>query len=143
MRSFPCDLIGREHICVLYENCTNTNESDMTKKYSLLMSNWMPTMNLVTQIVFEIFKFKDFWKIYFCDVISLQPDWLRAFFSQIWDFRRTVKRIMVHLLKPKNWHINGLNFVQNPKNPILRVFLGIIPKMSFFSKNPAPSVFYT
>jgi len=49
---------------------------------------------------------------------------------------------MVHLLKPKNGHINGLNFVANPKNPIFGVFLGIIPKMRIFSKNPAPSVFH-
>ena len=35
------------------------------------------------------------------------------------------------------------HFLQNPKNPILGGFLGIIPKIRFFSlKNPAPSVFY-
>ena len=40
-----------------------------------------------------------------------------------------------------NSQINGLIFLQNPKNPILGVFLSINPKMRFFPKNPAPSVF--
>ena len=36
---------------------------------------------------------------------------------------------MVHDLNPKNLHINGVTFLQNPENPIFRVLLGIIPKM--------------
>ena len=32
-------------------------------------------------------------------------------------------------------------FVQNPKNSIFGVFLGIIPKMRFFPETPTPSVF--
>ena len=53
-----------------------------------------------------------------------------------------VKTIIVHLLKPNKWYINELNFLQNPKNTIFGVFLVTIPKMRFFSKNPASSVFY-
>ena len=49
---------------------------------------------------------------------------------------------MVHDLNPKNLHINGqFFFFENPKNPIFGVFLGIIPKMRFFPKNLALSVF--
>ena len=38
-------------------------------------------------------------------------------------------------------HINGLNFWQKPKNPILEEFWGFFPKMKVFLKNAAPSVF--
>ena len=48
---------------------------------------------------------------------------------------------MLHDLD-QNLHINGLFFLQNLKKLILGVFLGIIPKMRFFPKNPAPSVCY-
>ena len=41
----------------------------------------------------------------------------------------------------ENLHINGLFFLQNPKNPIFGLFLGIIPKMRLFSKNLEP-VYY-
>ena len=41
---------------------------------------------------------------------------------------------MAHDLNPKNLHINGLIFLQNPKNPILGVLLAIIPKIRFFCK---------
>ena len=42
---------------------------------------------------------------------------------------------MVHSLNRKNLHINGLNILQNPKNPIPGVFLSIIhPQNEFFSK---------
>ena len=49
---------------------------------------------------------------------------------------------MVHDLNPKNLHINGLIFLLNLKKNILGVYLGIIPKMRFFPKSPAPSSFY-
>ena len=49
---------------------------------------------------------------------------------------------MVHDLNPKNLHINGLFFLQNPKNPIFGVISGIIPKIRLFPKNLVPSVFY-
>ena len=48
---------------------------------------------------------------------------------------------MLHDLNPKNLHINEQFFLQNPKKPILGVFLGIIPKGRFFPKNLAQSVF--
>ena len=47
---------------------------------------------------------------------------------------------MLHELDRKNLHINELTFLQNQKNPILWVFLGIIPKLRFFPKNPILSV---
>ena len=47
---------------------------------------------------------------------------------------------MLHELDRKNLHINELIFLQNQKNPILGVFLGIIPKLRFFPKNPTLSV---
>ena len=43
-------------------------------------------------------------------------------------------------LDHKNLHINELIFLQNPKNPIVGVFLGIVPKLRCFPQNPAPSV---
>ena len=49
---------------------------------------------------------------------------------------------MVPPLQQKNLHITGLNILQNPKNPILGVFLSIIPKMRFFPKNLTLSIFY-
>ena len=50
---------------------------------------------------------------------------------------------MVYNLNPINLHINGQFLLQNQKKKnIFGVFLGIINKMRFFSKNSAPSVFY-
>ena len=49
---------------------------------------------------------------------------------------------MVHDLNQKNLHRTIFFCVENQKNPILGAFLGIIPKMRFFLKNPASSVFY-
>ena len=80
------------------------------------------------------------------DLKILQPDWSRAFlhttwephFSQTCDFCRTIKADMVPPLQQKNLHIT----TQNPKNPILGVFLSIIPKMRFFPKNLTLSIFY-
>ena len=81
----------------------------------------------------------------------MQSDWLRAFshltqepdFSQTCCFNRIMKVIMVHDLNPKNLSINRLFFfLQNLKNPIFGVYLGIIPKIRFFHKNLAPSNFY-
>ena len=79
----------------------------------------------------------------------LQSDWPRAFlsiswepyFSPTWSFRRISTEIRQHL-NPKNTCINGLNFPANWKNTVFGVFLGIIPKMRFFPKNPALSVFH-
>ena len=48
---------------------------------------------------------------------------------------------MLHYLGKKNLHVNELIFLQNPKNPIFGVFLGIIPKLRFSPKNLALSVF--
>ena len=48
---------------------------------------------------------------------------------------------MLHDLNPKDVYINRLFFLQNPKNLILLVFLGITPDMRLFPENPAPSVF--
>ena len=55
-----------------------------------------------------------------------------------------IKVIMVHDLNQKNLRISFLFFIflQIPKNPILGMFLGIIPKMRFFPKNRVPSIFY-
>ena len=50
---------------------------------------------------------------------------------------------MMHDLNPKNLHISGLfSFFAKSKKTCLGVFLGIIPKIRFFPKNSAPSVFY-
>ena len=49
---------------------------------------------------------------------------------------------MVHDLDPKNLDINGLLFFTKSKKLYFLVFLGIIPKIIFFPKNPAPLVFY-
>ena len=51
-----------------------------------------------------------------------------------------IEVIMLHELDRKNLHINELIFLQNQKIPILGVFLGIIPKLRFFPKNPTLSV---
>ena len=86
----------------------------------------MQKINLIPAKVFEI-------KI-------MQSDSSRAFLylPREPDF----SQIMVHDLNPKNLHINGFFFfVQNPKNSIFGVFLGIIPKMRFFPETPTPSVF--
>ena len=49
---------------------------------------------------------------------------------------------MVHDLNQKKSTQDYFFCVENQKNPILGAFLGIIPKMRFFLKNPASSVFY-
>ena len=54
------------------------------------------------------------------------------YFPQTCGFSRTIKVNKVHPLNQKKLHINGLNILQNPKDPILAVFLSIIPKTSFF-----------
>ena len=54
------------------------------------------------------------------------------YFTQKYGFNRIIKVIIVHDLNPKNLHINKLFFLQNPKNPIYRVFLGIIQEWDFF-----------
>ena len=90
-----------------------------------------------------------FWYIKLLKI--LQSDWSRAFlhitwelyFTQTCDFCRTIKANMMHLLKQKNLHINGLNILQNFKNLILGVFLSIIPKMRFFPQNYEPVNFFT
>ena len=42
---------------------------------------------------------------------------------------------MVHYVKPKKAHINGLNFLQTPRNLILEVFWGFFsPPNEFFSE---------
>ena len=44
--------------------------------------------------------------------------------------------------RKKKIHINGLNFSENPKNPIFGVFWVFFPKRLIFPKTPASSVFY-
>ena len=58
------------------------------------------------------------------------------------QINRITKVIMVHDLNQKNLHINGLYFCKIKKNPILGVFLGIIPNIIFFTKNLSRSAFY-
>ena len=90
-----------------------------------------------------------FWNIKSLKI--LQSAGLRAFlhltqetyFSQTCSFNSIINTIMVHDLNPKNLYINGLffsffSFLKNPKNPILGVLLGALPKMRFSPKNPAP-----
>ena len=50
---------------------------------------------------------------------------------------------MVHDLNTKNLQINGLFFFQNPKIPFLGGAFGPYPQIEIFSKNPAPSGFYS
>ena len=49
---------------------------------------------------------------------------------------------MVHDLNPKHLQINGIFFCKIRKSLFLWSFWALSPKMRFFSKNSAPSVFY-
>ena len=72
--------------------------------------------------------------------LTREPD-----FYQTCGFNSIIKVIMVHDLNPKiytSMHYIKIYFLQNPKNAILGMFLGIIPKMRYFPKDPALSVFY-
>ena len=97
----------------------------------------MQKINFIPPIVFEILKFKNpaIWLAKSIFAINS-----RSRFSQTCSFNRIIKVIMVHDLNLTNLHMNGL-FFQWQKNPIFGLFLGIIPNIRFFSKNPAPPVF--
>ena len=55
-------------------------------------------------------------------------------FSQSCGFNRIINVTMVHDLNPKNLHINGLFFLQNPKSPFLGGAFGRYPQIEIFSQ---------
>ena len=95
------------------------------------------SFNFIPPIVFGILKFKNpaIWLTK--SIIALN---LRTRFFPDMRFWQILKAM--HDLNPENPHINGLffYFLQNQKNLILGVFLGIVPKWDF-SQNLALSVF--
>ena len=55
-------------------------------------------------------------------------------FSQSYGFNRIINVTMVHDLNPKNLHITGLFFLQNPKSPFLGGAFGRYPQIEIFSQ---------
>ena len=105
----------------------------------------MQKISFKIPVVFEILKFKNP-AIWLAERIFAFNSRTR-FFPDMRGFNRIIKVIMVHDLKQKKLYITGLIFFffffyKIQKNPIFEVFWGIIPKMRFFPKNPALSVFH-
>ena len=102
----------------------------------------MQKINFIPPIVFEILKFKNpaIWLgecIFTC--------YSRARFFAEMRFNKIIKIIMVHDLNPKNIYISGLFFFfffAKFKKTYFESVFGIIPKINFFPKNPAPADFY-
>ena len=89
----------------------------------------MQNINFISQIVFEILKFKNsaIWLLRPFLHITLEPD-----FFWTCSFNRIIKVIMVHDLNPKILHINGLFFVRS-KTPCFRYAFWHYPQNEIFS----------
>ena len=97
-------------------------------------------MKFMLPIVFQISKFKNP-AIWFAKSIFAFN--LRTRFFPDMQFQQNHKGHNGGWFKPKrSTHQCTIFFLQNPKNPILGVILVIIPKIRFFLKTLALSVFY-
>ena len=99
----------------------------------------MQKINFISPIVFEMLKLKNP-AIWLAESIFALNSRTRFFADR--QFQQNHKSSYDAWFEPKKSTHQWTIFLLNKKNPILGVFLDIIPKMRFFTKNPALSVFY-